>query len=823
MKNLKKKVALLLALVMMLSLVPVTVFGSDPIGELLTEPARVGYLGNYDTVTTANRTVQFRIPAQYLSTTSWGALSLRATLNDDRGTAVIGALSVIGGSTDIAPNSTARPGVGASTQAAGTHDLIFPLTQGTALTTDSPLFGGYVDFQLVVQNVNDRRVRLTVDLINPIINQGMPQRVLTNAQLVIRQQIDGLNENNFTVASTGTVPQLPNLTTAQGVSNIRISEYGRLPLTATRTFEVVLTAPSGYLWPDNNTHGSLAVPPNNGFAQLGAAITGAVNEARTTVTFTDIALTGRHANATLAAQRGFFDISGLQLRPVAGRTVRNEDLNVSVAVTEGGAGRVQGSNSVRVATQTVRGINITAATAPTIRSGITPGSGWNSAVITVEERGAGSFLQAPIMVTIDTPGVEIAAIRSRNTHGSDNAWRDWNHAETSRTFVSNTQQMVTPLFIPAGPPAGTIIPRRVEIELRLRVAPGLGDTDVRATVTAVGLPATVSQTLTIAEIEDPITITAGAPVVLPFSHVMQDFDFFLGRSLTPVTVDAVDENVFEVDNEFRIFLRAIDANGNPFAMPTLGLGGHSFNVTAAVDGQDFELSSGSQITGNALNVSANGGVLHAFAGVLFTVNRASNEPASVTFSSSITGLIPAVPGIQLEMVIKGSAVQSQEQQGFANSAYRQVIAIFGADVDLEPDDVPPGQAPGQIVVPRPDNYVGTISQFAQLDGQPAVIGNALSLRFFANVIPGSTLDFENGYAIINAMGADGNNRTVVMAAAAGTNSATVAVAGGEPRTVIVGAAFNQDGRIFVPISAIPSLFGFSLFPDNGQWLIVPAA
>ena len=800
MKNLKKKVALLLALVMMLSLVPMNVFGAEAIN--VQAPTRVvGVPGQDNNVPPTTARVTFDVPASVffgISTQSeWDALDLLVQLNGDRG-ALTGADVTIPSVTWVNAGTVTGPAIVAGIGAPAHRFFAFAHNDTAAYGAGLTNMPGNAVLRIAIEvaGIVDARTAVSASL------TGLPHAGTVNllASTRVLTRIAPVGEPpaaNFT-AAVGGATNLLNIRTEQGVGHVTFTERVAAP-TAPATFTITLYAPRGYKWV---TAGEIVTSHAaiNGFAGFSQALGDSnISDSGHRIEAT-VNIPSRGAGP-LAAQLGSLRLQGMRLEPIAGHTLRVENLEVTLDVRRGEDRIVYGDRTFVIARQQIRGTTITAAAAPVINSGIVPGgSVWNTAVITVTEGGAGSILDAPILLQLNTPGVTVAAARIRNTAGGGNEFPgndEWRTAQVSGDTI------IAPAFA-GGTDRG--IARTIEIQLRLNVAPGLGNANVPATVTVMTHPDTATWTGNIAEIVDPITLSVDQVREIPIRSD-SDLAFLPARRLGTVTIEPKDKDVFGLDNEFHVFLRAVDSQGNPFTLPVLT--GLSWNVAASVEGEDFRMADG-VVYGQAL-----ARVPHAFAGFTFRLDRVGEEVPSVSFASTLTGAIISEPGIEFEFVVYGSAIQAQDATAAQRTAYRAVVGRIIGELVL--GEQPPAEAPPEAPPVQPP----AVSEPAKLTVdrasvnsllQPNFVGNLVNLRgLFESVIPNGSLTRANSVSTFSAPQADGGPMVQIMVPDPRLNEPPFIRIAGQPVSPIVAAGFGLtviDGTWYVPVSVFTDLFGY---------------
>jgi len=847
MRNLKRKVALLLAVVMMLSLVPMmNVFGAPAVEvsrpRIVTSIHSEAGNGVADDLQ-GGLSLSFQVPFSVfapLTAAQWAdvqlVIGLNQTWNHDRdlGAAAAAPLPIhtptvtieghMGGATTIG-GVTAR----AVTVANGRQAVVnFKDITNTIDTTDSAFRAGSDEADRMTITISDLQAqnagaRITVDAIIP----GRPGtiRLLDPTQILqvvdVRAPEDSTRFNVTAVSPTN----LSGIAAGGAVGSVRFTE--RHPRTGTITQPVVFTleAPPNYIW-TNYGNATVTFPQGSGFAWTGTPPTltrSLSSDNRTLIVTVPGGNIGR--NTVLGSLPGMIQVDGLSVAPMSGHQVRSEALAVRAVIHVGGTDQTReswwaGVEGVRVTLghQHLWGVDITrVGDATNVRSGVTGGDRFSS-VIRIDEAGAGTMLNANITVEILTPGVTIrggttnnanALIRYNGNPSSDGmpeGWETWRARVDPATSVINNGQ--TAIF-PVVTPTLSTRARSAEIRLNFDVAPGLGDTPVEARVTVMAHPTTVTQTLTIANIFDPVTVEVNAePAALTFDR--PDFGFLLANRLAPITITENVAGTFAQGSFIDVYIRRV-VNGVPFGAATLGWN-PTWEVTAEVEGEGLRLV---RVPGQP--VTPNNAVPGAFAMARFEVNRASTEPASVTFNSILSGTIFNEPGVEFEVIIKGSAVQAQ-QGAVANgpnpmfSAYGGVVAYISnvGNVAPGPGTTAPAPTPTPAPPAAPERVVvatftpastasNGVRMFEQINGVTMV-----NLRGLVEQFDNSYVAFYPGVGNVwQAYNANGD--LVVIARADG--EWTIMVDSTPMPRIMLGAAENLEGGWFVSASAFGSLFG----------------
>ncbi|MCL2604235.1 MAG: hypothetical protein FWD90_07135 [Defluviitaleaceae bacterium] len=875
MKNLKKKVALLLAFVMMLSLVPMNVFGAPAVnitattvasGAQVVEPA-----DGINLAAGVTGVVRFEVPlSSFIGVTNqaaWNAMSLTATLgsrggnSDTTGTLASGINIYIDGLVNNLGQAVSIPGGDSLPVVANSSSLranapataMIPMTTGAGVTLNGTTLaslaitpgGVNVQFRVEVTNVRNGDATIAIG-INGLPGSGLNTPLLGATRLVTRiAPVTGLDKDarNFTVGAVSNPPRLQNREHPQGgqaVANITINERtvrttGELTPAA---FRVTLEAPRGYVWHQNPSVVLGSASDMNGWAGLNTGSWSGVGTDTIAATIT----IGSRAAGPLAIRPGFVRIEGLQLRPLETHTLRAENLRATIKIaTTAGANLLHDVTEVDriVAVQEIRRTEITAGTPLVIQSGVLSNDiDWDeddmakTAVITITEGGRNSLADAPVMVQMLTPGVTIRDVRLRFTQGDDNEYEDNDDKGWNRIPGADITNNMAIVRNPVGSSNNRGMARTAQIQMILQVPPGFGGTDVEALVTVMTHEDAQTERLPIATIVDPIELDVDEVREIPIRD-NAEFTFLPARRLGSVTVTPRNADVFDVDDTFYVFLRAVDAEGNAFTLPQLGI---TWTVEAVANGALFEINEGQLLVPTASTTlgsvaQLNAMLPHRIAGWLFEVNRIGTAVPSITFHSTLTGTMINEPGIQFEFVVLGSAVQEHNASNIGTTVvplsqripYRAVVGQLVGELVLgNEEETAPPPPPTPTPAPTPEPVVNEPARLTidttsvNSAGQPNFIvygGNTLvNLRgLFMDVIPDGSLTRANSVSTFSAPQANNGPMVQIMVPDPRFNEDPFIRIDGQVVSAVVARGFALqlvDDTWYVPMSAFTDLLGY---------------
>ena len=811
MKNLKRKVALLLAMVMVLSLVPsMSVFGAD-VGTRIGAPQPAPAAAQDNMVVPTSTALVFEIPVNQLLGfgANWDQVVIRVTPNNylHNSTADFGQLRVVDGNTSTTSGSFGVyvPAVNPGYSPALNNSREFTLNNngGNAFVQGQQGFNpqGVVRFEIPVFNVVDARSELTIDVLFAAgTAQESLNRVLGGQRLVSR--VGAPNNYLFTVARQGDVRNLTSTRGAQGLSNIRFTEVGRVESNLDYSYTITLRAPANYIWV-TSSNVSIDTPAASGFRVTGTPgfVGFSDNYRLMTITINGGALS--RAPGTQGAARGFFDIGGLQVQPEPNHQLRAENLNVGVTLHQGTHNRLQDAPTrvdLHLGTQQLQGVEVTASAAVEAVSGIYGNPVHtdyiNTATIQINENGAGSFLGAPIIVALDTPGVEIAGARWRRTNPNGNG--NWYGGDGGNYNWRNTgMQIIDDTLILTHGVVNSANPINIEIQFVLDIAPGMGGTSIGADVTVMAMPATVNRNVILTNVVDPITLTSTASMPLNVTGIDLGMVFF--NRLADFTVSEVEAGTFELNQQLDIFLIAT-ANGVPVNIPTFQAA--TWDLGYTIDASELTFAPVAQ------NIST-AAIPGAIVGVRYTVTRESNnEPASITFSSWFTGPMLTMPGVELQVVVKGTAVQMMNNtvdrlaRGYNYVAYQTVVAHVPGD--LGQNDVPGTTAPD---APVPAHVVPT-NRPSVVNGAPLMVGNLINLRGLQELLGGT---------VTRELQASGRNLNAFTLPRSSNGIATVNIYEGVAVIMVAGTPLPAGnfgvqligGSWYISLGGLPALVGYT--------------
>jgi len=827
MKNLKKKFAFLLALVMVLSMVPAMNVAGANLATRDAAPVWTGP-GLYRTIV--------RVPARLFDSLVGADTILfdLATNNSD---------SVIQGGN--ATNVEVSTGVFADLSPTVLH---IPLA-GTSPTSFSA-------FTNTAQNViGSSTTPLTEAISGEVIIEfwtdlyhynhtfsAYLQGVWGDTLGPRIQLISGANNNivhnpgqQVGVAITTSVRNFAQQTGAQPLNPIVFTERALGQAFPHANNFIWLQAPVGYNW---------VVGSDFAVEGRGRVDTVAVVGETTPTNPTDLATRSTlaielGAIATHSDSRQFIPggvaVSGLYLQPRANFVVFAQDLNINAQLRPS-AGAQTGTTpqhwrneSLTVARQQIIGVGATReGDIVDIRTGQTAGT-WAAPIILVED-GINSFLpQVSISATVNNPGVFItdAEVRVFNEGGSRGDWVSMSQfISFDRTRVDFHRER------------GTQVQRRV-IELRLRLASEPNhvghDVESEVSVNVSGVVSTraelnVARDVVVARLFDPITLSAETPTQIPFG--IHAIGVALNAQLADVTLEETAVGRLAQGQFIDVYLIPT-YRGVPLNLG-VQLGGAAFNTTRGL--LTCQNNSGLRLRATATTPEVPGVAIGN--GIRFVVEQASNNGAgAVNFTgNSLMGAIWNLPGIAFEMVFGGTAVTNfplddvpMPYSIVVGELYDQAPPVGGDDTrepGVGPEPGPgPGPGPGNGFVPVRDYAFNIAFGTRDAAGIPAIITNngvtMIQLRHFLtalanyNLRPHTPVVSEGRVDSFTGFNAAGSQVTVTVDRNVQPNVQTLLVGGspiGDPGNF---GMLNLENRWYMPLTAIQTLFGFELVPTNG--------
>lgn len=487
---------------------------------------------------------------------------------------------------------------------------------------------------------------------------------------------------------------------------------------------------------------------------------------------------GEYATGPLGQRIGQLRISGLRLNPTIDALPTG---NISLPyVWVGPAGNREvgrwRATGVHVATRGIRdlGLEISGAV-PTLYSGQRAGWDTTSSVIQLATAAPGSFITNPtVVVDLNQPGVAITGVQWRWARvGTDQpGWGGYAHGDQAATGNTGRGQWTGGAdawqLVGAGNwhmtpgMARFDVPRIathnvhhnavLQFRLQLNVVAGFvfeHDLDViDATVTVHGTRDRIDETVTIANIKDPITISADEPVaVTPVGDVL---GFIPPTRVADVTIEETAFGRLRA-GDF-IYVYAVPTIGGTAAHfhPSIAFGDLGFvtSMTPTITGGDLRLSRGTPVpVGVQYRPFTENPNLPLYR---FRVDRASNTttgPSTITFTNNvISGSVWNVPGMEFTFVVAGNALDRNTGAGVSLARPTPYHAVIGyvpgdhpgapGDAEEEPGDVEPDPILTVPTVEVERDAVNTVGGpvFVELNGQTWV-----NLRGLVENIPGGTV------------------------------------------------------------------------------------
>ncbi|MCL2204064.1 MAG: copper amine oxidase N-terminal domain-containing protein [Defluviitaleaceae bacterium] len=864
MKNLKKKVALLLALVMMLTLVPsMNVFG-----------ASVGYVENPIVTQLASgvyavpapdqaRTLSIRFPASVfagLPDNVWARIVVESTRTDR--ITLTGDISNLAGA-NIAGGlitGSVNPEVGETilrsvTMAAVEVDLFRP---GWAT---SPAIGSDVRFDIDT-NITHRQATINARIEFMFLGADAPFRaattILSGADVAINQ---ATALAGFAV-SVGSVPNIREDRAAVEMAPITFTERWPSNFTLNSEPVITLTGPAGYRF--SGTSADLI--GTGGLAGTNLTVSGAdfvigtpnVDTDRQTLTLSLPAVTPR-ASATMI---GGFRLEGVYIAPTSLTLLAPVDISVDITVRSGdGTPIIDGgpSNSYRnftavVARQNIAGITATSS-APTNIATIVSGTNaeWNSTSILITEAGRGSFRGGHVQVEVPHPGVVITRARSRtfNYGATPPAWAG-SHIRNANQIVQNGGLFMLP---ENQVPTGTDAERRViEIQLQLRVDPNFEgreyETAVSARVQAFGVwtggfVTNFESVVPIANVVDQVSVETEDVIEVFVGYegaVFGAAGVAVAQVLPTVTLTETAAGRLTVGQFVDVFLIP-RVNGITTPIPWSGQLGFTAPDAIITGTNGLTLSRPTTIP-----IPADGGErpANAIGGVRFRVNSASTTAAgSLDFSGLVMhGVMWNLPGLSFDVAFGGTALGlvpwanaplGNLPTGAANITnnplsqgnsfiYRYAVTVMELSPTPVADITPPPPAPGPGPGPGPETgYVNGTFVIAAADtiggvARPFVVVGGdtfIALRSLTHVLnpnmlnPDDYIAWANPVATFRMVNVYGDMVEIVM-----TNNSNVAYVDGVAITLNNGPRLI-DGRTMVPLTEIGNILGYAITTTGG--------
>lgn len=883
MKNLKNKVALLLAFVMMFALVPMNVFGSPINATVFNQHIR---LNDNDTAREVftDITVHFTLTHDMLAVTdaaltTIGGIAGQAPMTlRVQGVAEAGATEISNIRLSSIDPATGLPATVISTGG----DLVGTTTNRNAVALDRaallPFVGQRVMLQFDGAAVHrgatfevfvDRATSFNTALETYVVT---PLRVIDPAY--IARPVAAQGGFSFTAGGPNHLRQFPTGTYSpqdgHNIAQLRITERQAGNFTTQDYWLVRLEAPAGYRFflnsPSlslNNVYASAAsdaLVPVNGFMLRNLDNVSGINENdprwNRVVTF-EVSSADFVGDRVLPGGAGQLNINGLRLVPQVGQVVFARDLPVRVDVsgtnTTPGSGTFLGQRvtaehfygSPVPAVQSLVGIQIAVAEAVNVRTGVEAGV-W-TAPITIYEMGVNTFLDAiSLTVTIDNPDVVITGARFHaHNQGNREGGRAAANTPRRRAYVEDWN------INAAGNRADFTVETRwdgnlgnrraVEIELQLAsVANHVGrDVPSQVLVNVSGVVSNDGQlnhvrSAHVANLFDPIELSATAPANIPFGiHVI---DVAMNNQLADVTLTETAAGRLAQGSEIDVFL-VPTFNGVPLNL-AVGIGGNQgmvFNTTRFLEGDNnLRLRAAAGAAGQITT----GLPEYAIGGIRFIVERASTGgPGSVTFTNNtLFGPMWNMPGIAFEFVVGGRAVSEHPYIQTPGNTLPVVPMPYSVIVAQLYDMAPPvgddtrrpegegGPGTGPVVTAPEVYHASFFANALNENGVRAITTRGgeqfISLRFFADfALVGGNVNWVRQTQTGMIAGDDAQGRLVTMEVTYNTPGARVTI-GGETENRSLPTMFVENETFYVPISAIQHIFGFSLRLVDGVWYVI---
>jgi hypothetical protein len=853
MKNLKKKVALLLAVVMMLSLLPMNVFGAGTI----TPVATPGPGGTFNDIVAWIDLTQLRgletsgnslTATVELSTIAWGSQPDGVNFIPFTEADNTRALTVV---TSAAVGLTGEFTANFFRANATTGILQIGWTNGTS--TQIPMaFSGMIGIPMPAINVEGWAVEPTPtirvnhaargDLVpaTPIVLQTGQQPAVsfhmgsavafgefgavTVPNLTIREVRRGSFAAGATVGSEGPL---------FGVDGLNTNAWGVVQLR--------LLAPAGYLW-----GGAASIRGTNGtFPSAEVTDQGPA----------DYFIYGRHAKVVTVHSGpragglagvpvGEFAIGGLTLIPTQ-EAAQAATLNIDAAFgrlagttpttyawTHRNAGAMSrySADNLRVGERSVPGFTITTVGDTLATAWAGTGTGFNTNAINIISDAPGTWLTSvPVTVEVNHPGVEIFEVRwqYRAAHESFDQWgsftthRQGANPTANGTVVTPTMARIVPTNV-----VNATANRRLFIQLALRVNPefAVDLSEVMATVTVIGL---VNRTVTVpvSQIKYPVSVEASSVVTLP---IHGDVLGFIPPTVLP-NVTVTETEAGRLGTNSWIYVAVVPTvDGKILTDPLSQLNfSTNLNIRANVTGS-LSLRNGERV--NNFNQSGATNFPNVPVYRFFIERASSGTPSTITFTANtLSGPFFNVPGVEFNFVVGGNALThavrpvapvgyvapadiGQSRFDVSPMPFSAVVAQFAGEAPTGDVEPPSQQGPS---TPEPVFAVSTIDLAS--NGVPVIgPGGMVNLRGLVERIalangldPQLAVTFVDGVAAFSAPHANGGNVTIQIV----NNVATVLI-GGQLTPLVVGNTLI-DGSWYVPMATFGILFGYMGSTANG--------
>jgi len=868
MKNLKKKAALFLALVMMLSLLPMNVFGRGTV----TPDAQAGEA--IDGIT-----AWIELPQLRGAVTTGGSFTARVQLTDDWNHAALTFSNPAVGSELVLPVDISAAGAGLDN--ASDWEVVF-FRNAARWGTISIEFAGD---EIPMSATGLLGIEIPVEApgwmggANPRISIHNAARgyLLTETRLILATGevgVDFIVGDAVTFGEFGTV-RVPNITLREstrysfmvGPDGTWTGEGPIFGWGGTTTKQLRLLAPFGYTW---------VAPYSTNFAEAsnytfqgatayrvstpGVAPQPEWTEAGRNVLILDVE-SGPRGLGVAGAAVGEFRLTGLYLAPLENAPATGElriDIELGVVANPGNLpspaptraftplhvyrAEGEGANQFRlmnhlVATRQPSAFDITTVgTLPTVMTGT--GTGFNTATIDIMSVAPRTWLEgnaAPVTIEVNHPGVEIYQVRFRvRNPGQGVDWNDNYTLTITQGDIPDGSNIVTPTMarftpITPGHPGAfnATANRRVYVQLAVRVNPELaGNLDtINATVSVIGL---VNQTVTlpIATVSAPVTVSAATVADIRIAGDVLGLGFIPPTNLANVVVTEAAAGVLETNRWIYVaVVPTIDGviYADPISMLTFNT---NLNIRPHITG-DLSLRNGERVTvfNNALVGFPNVPVFRFF------VERESSTASTITFTANtIAGPFFNVPGVEFNFIVGGSALShavrprvgmaaepaySGEGESYFNRVtmpFSAVVARIAGEAPAGEPGLTPGPGPTPAPTPTPQQVAfgpvaltATASNGAPIFGQ----GGMVNVRGLVELMDGvverqSSTPTEPGVSRFLAVAANGENASIVI------------IDGGEIFVQIGGSVISPGffgfqligGSWYVPQSTFQTIFGY---------------
>jgi len=845
MKNLKKKVALMLALVMMLSLVPtMNVFG------ILAPPGTPGdiALGAEVQINTGQLVGFVANTSGNQSYAQPGASFLEITLQNVGGTRGFNPIGTTGAAIVAPPVSGIDPAGSFWVVQNRTTLHVFLAHDDRAVLTALTPGALNIDLPAITADADDWNATITV-------RQGAGGTILYGPHgLFLAPEVPRgieftINEVQFGGGRLGVAFLNDLVLTERSIGSFEAGNY----------VAVSLLAPADYIW--QNVTPALVTPNPT---RDGASV---VDSERLTHTDADgnvfpnrIMQIVIDPGTRIGGTMGRLAIEDLRLTAAPGvdpLPVQTLSVNARARAVNSfgplvptvgndtlgnlGANATRWYNNIDVANRVVGGFTttVTPDPAPMLTSGMPVA--W-SGTLRIQSNAPGSFMNDQhVFVDFNQPGITVVGARFQ-VRSADQDLLAWDHsnvrtyaneAHRDRIVVGNDRVRFTAENIQNYHDTTN---RYIAMQFQLRIDPAFvaisGDTEIEATINMRGNYDDIDRVETIARVQDPITLSAEEPVEV--STVGDVFAFIPPTQVADVTVEETAVGAL-VSGQWLYVYVVPTINGR--VLPNLFGSDVDFetNLRPTTTGR-LTLQQGQRVPSAQLPDEFRGVPVFRFR---VATASTGNEPGSITFTDNFVGgslLHARLPDVDFTFVVAGPAltrglatvddVANRLNTDAGRMPYTTVIGTVGdrhvPDAELI---TPPPVGPGPRPVEAPEYYVFALTRDHVLpyDGSQAVVVDngrpMVGLRFFGEEILGGDVDWVSAdrTVIMNAIGAHGGNVSFTLVA--GENTAQVSIRGETPDTRPVSGIRTIGGRNFIPLSAVSQIFGFGVTEVNGTWYI----